>query len=128
MHQCALFSAYPRQSHTKDVNQLVIYLEVTKDKDLILDPKDHLFECWADADFTGNWFKPEAQFNSVIARSQTGFIITYASCHLIWTSTLQVPISLSTTEAKYVALSTAMRELILLIKLMADISKQVHGI
>ena len=36
----------------------------------------------------------------------------YANCPIIWQSKLQTTIALSTTEAKYVALSSAMRDVI----------------
>ena len=39
-------------------------------------------------------------------------MIFYANCPLLWASRLQTEITLSTTEAEYVALSTAMREVI----------------
>jgi hypothetical protein len=41
--------------------------------------------------------------------SHTGYIIWYAGCPLIWASKMQTVIALSTTEAKYIALSAALR-------------------
>ena len=57
MHQCACLSEDPRQSHNKSINNFVRYVVHTKDKGLILEPKYHSFECWADTDFVRNWFK-----------------------------------------------------------------------
>jgi hypothetical protein len=38
-------------------------------------------------------------------RSRTGYVITSASCLVLWSSKLQTEIALSTTEAEYIALS-----------------------
>ena len=39
--------------------------------------------------------------------SRTGYFIYYAPCLIIWESKLQSIVALSTTEAEYIALSTA---------------------
>ena len=128
VHQCARFSVDPRESHTRAIKHLIRYLKGTRDKGLILDPKDHSFDCWADADFAGNWNKLEAPTDVATARSRTGYTISYAGCPLVWASKLQVEIALSTTEAEYVSLSTSLREVIPLIQLMAEIKTQGHDI
>eukprot|EP00957_Ditylum_brightwellii_P066512 5049447-Ditylum_brightwellii.AAC.1 len=46
------------------------------------------------------------------AKSRTGYVITYANCPIIWASKMQTMVSLSSTESKYVALSTALRDAI----------------
>ena len=53
--------------------------------------------------------------------SRTGFVIFYANCPIVWHSKLQTTISLSTTEAECVALSTAMRDVIYFINLIQEI-------
>lgn len=45
----------------------------------------------------------------------------YAGCPILWCSKLQTEITLSTTEAEYVALSQAMREVIPLMNLMKEL-------
>ena len=45
----------------------------------------------------------------------------YAGCPLTWCSKLQTEIALSTTEAEYVALSQAMREVIPFMNLMVEV-------
>jgi hypothetical protein len=42
--------------------------------------------------------------------SRTGFVIKHADCPIYWKS--QTEIALSTAEAEYIALSTALREVI----------------
>jgi hypothetical protein len=59
--------------------------------------------------------------------SRTGFVIMYAGCPITWSSKLQTEIALSTTEAEYIALSQAMREVIPFMELMQEID-DVFGI
>ena len=56
--------------------------------------------------------------------SRTGFCIFYAGCPILWKYKIQSIITLSTTEAKYVALSSALREAIPIIRLLGDLSAQ----
>ena len=58
------------------------------------------------------------------AKSRTGYIITYAGCPVTWASKMQTEIALSSTEAEYIALSTAMREVKPLIGLIREAIKQ----
>jgi hypothetical protein len=58
VHQCARFCEDPKQIHADAVMHLIKYLNGTRDKGIILDPKhDQSFEVYADADFAGNWHK-----------------------------------------------------------------------
>ena len=54
----------------------------------------------------------------------------YAGCPILWFSRLQQEISLSTTEAEYIALSTAAREILPMRDLLIEISSQfgIHEI
>ena len=76
--------------------------------------------CHIDANFVGNWNLVEGD-NPVSVLSRTGFIVTYADCPLIWALRLQPEISLSTTEAEYIALSIAMKEIIPLINILGEV-------
>jgi hypothetical protein len=52
-------------------------------------------------------------YRSIVGkRSRTGYVITYSNCPVIWASKLQTQVALSTTESEYIALSTALREVI----------------
>ena len=55
--------------------------------------------------------------------SQTGMVIMYANCPIFWRSSLQTEISLSTSEAEYIVLSSALRQVLHLITMMEDIYK-----
>eukprot|EP00957_Ditylum_brightwellii_P053401 4046989-Ditylum_brightwellii.AAC.1 len=55
--------------------------------------------------------------------SRTGYIIFYDECPVFLSSKLQTEIALSTAEAEYTALSTAMREIIPSIFLMEELAE-----
>ena len=55
--------------------------------------------------------------------SRTGYIIKYAGCPILWKSKMQSIISLSTTEAEYVALSSALRDVIGIIHVLEELDK-----
>jgi len=120
VHQCARFSSDPKESHANAIKRIVKYLVGTQDKGIILNPKDHSFDCWVDADFVGNWDRVNADVDPSTAKSRTGYVITYAGCPLTWASKLQTEVALSTTEAEYNALSASLREVIHLMQLIEE--------
>lgn len=124
VHQCARFSADPKQDHGKAIKWIGRYLLATKDKGLIFRPNGDSFECYVDADFAGNW-DPEGDpgQDRDTARSRTGYVATLAGCPIFWASRLQQIISMSTTEAEYVALSTALREIIPAMNLLKEMKR-----
>ena len=89
-HQCARFSINPKESQAKVVKYIGQYLKGTKDKGLILDPKEYSFDDWVDADNSGNWKFSESEDDPATAKSWTGYVITYAKCPIVWHSKLQV--------------------------------------
>ena len=78
-------------------------------------------ECFVVADFAGNWSKADAN-NPESCLLRIGYIIYIAGCPVTWTLKSQSKITLSTTEAEYVDLSTAMCELIPFIRIMKKLS------
>ena len=77
-------------------------------------------EVYVDADFAGLWMHETAlDPNSVLSR--TGYVILLFGCPLFWHSKLQSEIALSTMEAKYIAMSQALRNVIPLINLMNEL-------
>ena len=50
--------------------------------------------------------------NASPAKSRSGYVIIFAGCPIAWRSKLQTQVTLSTTEGEYIALSTAMKEVI----------------
>jgi hypothetical protein len=94
VHQCARFCADPRDSHGKAVKWLGRYLKATKDRGIRFKPNRDTFDCYVDADFSGNWYPDDAAWDVDTARSRTGFVILYAGCPILWTSKLQSEIAL----------------------------------
>jgi len=89
MHQCAKFSINPWASHTEAVLRIRMYLLSICDKGLIMAPKEHSFDCWVDADFTGNWAKDCDPLDVDNVQSHSSYIIDYAGVPLVWHSKLQ---------------------------------------
>jgi hypothetical protein len=53
-----------------------------------------------------------------------GYLLTFAKCPLVWASRLAGPYCLSTTEAEYVSLSTALRQVIPLMDFLLELRAQ----
>ena len=127
VHQCARFNANPKLCHEKAVKRIARYLLGTADKGLKYGPDPNRgLECYVDADFAGGWSSGD-HTNPECVLSRTGFVIMYAGCPVTWSSKLQTEIALSTTEAEYIALSQAMREVIPFMNLMQEIDN-IFGI
>jgi hypothetical protein len=125
VHQCARFTHAPKESHAKAVKRLCRYLKGTATKGLILTPtKDLALDCYCDADFAGLYgYEPDQ--DPVSVKSRTGYLITLGTCPVTWVSKLQELVSCSTLEAEYIALSTAMRDLVPLRRLLKEIGEKL---
>lgn len=122
VHQAAKFSNNPKACHDTAVKRIGKYLLGTEDKGLMYTPdKSKGLEIYVDADFAGGFDKSNAE-DPASVYSRTGYIIKYANCPIIWKSKLQTEIALSTTEAEYIALSTALRETIPVIHFLREVS------
>jgi hypothetical protein len=75
-------------------------------------------------DFSGNWNMEFEPMDPSTAKSQSGWIIFYAGCPVSWASTLQSQIALSTTEAEYIAMSQALRDIIPIMNLLQEMREQ----
>ncbi len=120
VHQCARFTHCPRASHAEAIKRICRYLK----KIVVLDKKHNMkhglmfrrdpefrLECYVDADYAGLW-KQEDDQDPICVKSRTGYVMMLNKNPVHWVSKLQTEIALSTTEAEYIALSQAMRELI----------------
>ena len=77
-----------------------------------------------DADFAGLWGYEDKQ-DPVCVWSRTGYVVTFGGCPVLWVSKLQTEIALSTTEAEYIALSQAMRDLLPTKRILEEIGKSL---
>ena len=123
VHQCARFMTNPKKCHERAIYRIVRYLMGTQDKGMIIKPKNESFICYVDADFSGGYHKGHTH-DPDTAKSRTGYVIMYNGCPILWNSKLQSEITLSTTEAEYVALSQALREVIPMIELVKEIQNK----
>jgi hypothetical protein len=123
VHQCARFISCPKESHAEAIKYICRYLAATKDKGFILKPSGHKFECYVDSSHAGDWKQHTAMDDPSTAKSRTGYVINFAQCPLVWASRLQTEIALSSTEAEYIALSTASREILPLLSLAKEACK-----
>ena len=123
VHQAARFFINPKISHERAVKRIGHYLFVNKDRGIIFKTQSSKgVECYVDADFAVGWSNVDAN-NADCELSRTGFALFYAGCPICWASRLQTEITLSTAESEYVALSTAMREVISSMHLMNENDK-----
>ena len=121
VHSAARFSANPKLIHEQAVKRICRYLKGTQDKGLILKPDvDRGVDCYVDASFATEFDKSRSNDPSTVL-SRTGYVILYKGCPIIWVSKMQTEISLSTTEAEYIALSQSMRDLIPFTNLLAEL-------
>ena len=129
-HSCARFCENPGATHFQAVEHIVKYLKKTREKGIIMKPnKSKSLEVYADADFSGNWYKPTAADDASTAKSRSGYLVLYAGCPIIWSSRLQTQVALSTTEAEYISLSQSLREVIPIINLLKELQeKNIHTI
>ena len=113
VNQCARYTHDPKLSHSLAIKRLVKYLVGTQDKGLVLSPtKEFTLNMYADADFAGLWNAPFDEQDPTRVRSRSGHVILLAQCPLLWSTKLQTEIACSTMEAEFIALSSAMRDLI----------------
>ena len=125
IHQCARFSERPKRSHAEAVKRLGRYLLATRDKGLIIRPNTHeYFECWVDADFSGNWRQQDAHNDPMTSKSCSGWIVHFAGPPISGASRIQTITALSTTEAEYIALSTSLSEVIQLMGMLKEAAEQ----
>lgn len=112
VHQCVHFCTNPKVLHELAVKWIICYLHATKEKGLIIRPSTTFsLGMFVDANFPGMWHKEYAELRDNVL-SKTSFIISFCGC----------PVTLSTTESEYIALSMATRELLLLRRLLQDIT------
>ena len=75
---------------------------------MILFPAKQLtVDCFVDSNFAGQW-NPENPRDPLRVKSQMGYVLMVGNCPVHQVSKVQTEIAVSTMEAEYIALSTAM--------------------
>jgi hypothetical protein len=111
----ARFSKNPGMAHWKAVKHLFRYLKGTLDYKLTYSPTPNpseLFTTYTDADHAGN---PDN------GRSTSGYIVKMGTGAISWQSKLQSIVALSTTEAEFVAATSAGQEILWLRNLFTEL-------
>ena len=125
VNQCARHSHRPTQKHAEYLRRVGRYLVATRDKGMIFSPKSNLkINCYVDADFAGRYGFDDDQDPHCV-RSRTGYVIYVGGCPIVWKSSMQKLVSVSTLEAEYIALSTACRDLLPLTDLVLEVADAV---
>ena len=125
--QVARHSNNPKKSHATAVKTILRYLKKTKDQGMIIKPcKEPRLDLYVDADFAG-LFGQENDRNPDSVRSRTGYVISLYNCPLLWKSQLQTCLSQSTLEAEYFALSSSLKVLLPLKRLIEELMSHLHN-
>ena len=96
-----------------------------RNKGLIMTSNNDLnVDCYVNSNFAGLWSYEEAQ-DLTCMKSRRGYVVLMGNFPVMWTSKLQTEISLPAMEVDYIAMSTTMRELIPLKRLIIAVSKAV---
>ena len=80
---------------------------------------------YVDSDFTGLWNFEDYQYNAFVS-SQIRCVLTLGGHPIKWRSKIQIEVTLSTTEAEYVALSQAMSELMPLSRFLLEVVGRLY--
>jgi hypothetical protein len=107
VNQLSRFIANPGQSHWQAGKRVLRYLKGTAKSSLLYKDYDGnqntKIEIFCDADWAGD---------TEDRKSTTGVIIKLNGCPIIWLSKKQSTVALSTAEAEYIAIATALQELL----------------
>ena len=106
------FMSNPGKVHWEAVKWILRYLRGTTDKCLYFGKGELKVQGYVDADFGG-----EVDHR----KSTTGYIFTVGNTTVSWMSQLQKIVALSTTEAEYVAVTEASKEMIWLQGLLTEL-------
>lgn len=103
----------PNEVDVLAVKRIFKYLNGTKHYGIIYEKNAELaLDCFSDSDYGGD---PDTR------RSTTGFVFIFGSGAISWSSQLQKCVTLSSTEAEYVASSQAVRDLVWIRQLVSDL-------
>ena len=95
----------PKIYHELALKRLTRYLKNTQYHGLVLDTNYDIFkvDAYPDVNFSG-MCGHERHDDPGCAKSRTGFIITFADCHVLYISKFQTETALSTMEANIIYL------------------------
>ena len=111
----------PKQSDWTEVKRMFHYLNYTKDKKLKLgnvqEQDSQQLIGYADADW-GN--------NVIDRKSNSGYLLKYLGAPITWASRKQSLVSLSSTEAEYIALTECVQEALWVRRILDDFNQDIE--
>ena len=110
--QVAQFASNPGEQHWTAVKRLFRYLQETKAEGLVLGGKEIKLMGYSDSDYAGH----PSTF-----RSTSGYIFTLGLGAVTWGSRLQKVVTLSSTEAEYMALGESVKDAMWIRNLLQDL-------
>ena len=126
VHQCARYTHCPRHSHEEALKRIGRYLLGTRTRGLIIRPSASLkIDLYVDASFAGMWGY-EDRHDPACTKSRTGYVLFVGGCPIVWGSKLQNEVAGSTMEAEYIAMSEAMKHLIVLKRLVVAFCRAIQ--
>lgn len=111
VNQLSQFNVNPHQEHLVAAKHILKYLNSTIDLKLTYKKTGAPIEGFSDADWGGNYDR----------KSHTGYCFILASGTVVWETKKQQSVALSSTEAEYMAMSSASKEAVYLKKLLQDL-------
>ncbi|KAL7476460.1 hypothetical protein ACHAW6_002319 [Cyclotella cf. meneghiniana] len=106
-HMVAKYSSNPKQKHGQAIFFTLPGLHLKPDT-------SKGFYCYTNEDFSGKWNKEFTELDPSTAKSRSGWFILYANFLL--------QVALSTTEAEYIALSQALRNVVPIMALLEEMT------
>lgn len=108
----------PHSEHEAAFRHIFRYLKKTADLKLHYKKTGKEIECFVDADWAGD---------ASDRKSFSGYVFVAADCVFAWNARKQNVVSLSSTEAEYVAISAAATEVAYIRKLLAELKFHHNG-
>lgn len=109
----------PRKCDWNEVKRVFRYLKFTKSKKLKMGNhgnQDNLYG-YVDADWAGD---------QTDRKSNTGYCLIYNGALISWASRKQSSVSLSSTEAEFIAFAEAVRDLIWIVRILKDFDQHIE--
>lgn len=106
------YNQCPHSEHMKALKRVVRYLSGTKDKGIVFRKDEPCFEAYSDSDWAGSQDR----------RSYTGYVVKMSGGCVAWETKKQATVALSSTEAEYMAVTSASKELLHLGNLITELN------
>ncbi|PKI41932.1 hypothetical protein CRG98_037682 [Punica granatum] len=109
------YMSNPGKQHWEAVKWIFRYLRGTTERALCFEGKNMVLNGYVDVDLAGDLDK---------RKSTTEYVFTFSDTSISWASKLQKTAALSTTEAEYIAVTEASKEMIWLQNFLCELRKE----